>query len=77
MKRINQNRKKFIIYPQNRCKDNWDLYVAALLIVACTITPVRIAFVQQETGLWLYINWAIDICFLLDILIIFNTAFYD
>jgi len=42
------------------------------------LTPFRLAFGDLEDPLeWMIINYTIDICFLIDIIIIFNSAFYD
>ena len=52
------------------------MFMAIVLITTCMISPVRIAFNSKSTG-WEIVNGFFDTCFLLDILIIFNTAFYD
>ena len=48
-----------------------------VLIFACLVTPCRIAFVENETPTWILINQISDFMFLLDIIIIFNSAYYD
>ena len=48
-----------------------------MLIFSCLSIPYRVAFVETSTGTWDYINIAVDVCFLIDIIIIFNTAYYD
>ena len=48
-----------------------------VLIFACLVTPCRIAFVENETPTWIRINKMADLMFLFDILIIFNSAYYD
>ena len=30
-----RNRKWFLIYPDNNCKDRWDFLITLLLIVSC------------------------------------------
>jgi hypothetical protein len=48
-----------------------------ILIFTCLVTPYRLAFVDIETQTWKLINYGVDVCFVLDILIIFNSAFND
>jgi hypothetical protein len=48
------------------------------LLISCLLTPFRIAFGEIEDPLeWIIINYTIDACFLVDIFVIFNSAFYD
>jgi hypothetical protein len=47
------------------------------LIFSCLVTPYRIAFVDIDSTKWLVINFFVDICFAIDILIIFNSAFFN
>ena len=51
--------------------------MALVLIITCAVTPIRIAFYTTDGSFWILINYIIDILFALDIIIIFNTAFYD
>ena len=48
-----------------------------VLIFACLVTPCRIAFVEDETQPWIIVNQIADLMFLTDMIIIFNTAYYD
>lgn len=51
-----------------------------VLIITCLITPVRLAFLdtyETESLTWIIIQWIIDFLFLMDIIIIFNSAYYD
>jgi hypothetical protein len=41
------------------------------------VTPYRLALVTEDTKNWQMINTFVDIMFLLDIILIFNTTFYD
>lgn len=67
-----------IIYPENKHKDNWDLFMAVVLICTCMISPVKIAFpMKKESMGWLFLDNFIDISFLIDIFVVFNTAYYD
>lgn len=72
-----QQRDQCLIYPENDYKSIWDNMVTLLLIVTCVITPYRIAFEQNDTVGWIIANYSIDFLFLVDIILNFNTAFYD
>lgn len=50
-------------------------------MISCIITPYNIAFSSDENGKeplqWRIINYTIDILFAIDIVIIFNSCYYD
>lgn len=58
-------------------KTNWDLFVTLVLLFTAFVTPYRVAYINNETKGWDITNLTIDTIFGLDILIIFNTAYYD
>ena len=74
------NEKKCIIYPENRKKGIWDLSITILLLISSIMIPLQIAFIKKGAKgtsgfmIWMYI---IDVSFFLDILVTFNSAFYD
>ena len=49
----------------------------ALLVFSCVLTPLQIALYEELGVTWNAINYTIDLLFLLDILIIFNSATYN
>ena len=65
-----------MIYPNNPKKDMWDLFMTIVLIFTCFITPLNISFSFKGTGIHI-INYSIDLFYLIDIIVIFNTAIYD
>ena len=77
--RHRNNRKRFLIYPEDQPKVFWDLFITTVLLVSCLLTPFNLAFgeLNNDPLEWIIINYTIDICFLIDIIIIFNSAFYD
>ena len=75
--RHRENKKKYIFYPEDSWVDYWQMFITLALIFACIVTPYRIAFVEKDGLDWVIINGFVDFLFLLDILIIFNTATYD
>ena len=72
-----ENTKAFIIYPENKDKGIWELFMTLILLTTCVITPLNIAFSLEDTNPEIYyINVVIDLLFFIDIIVIFNTAFY-
>lgn len=48
-----------------------------MLLFSCTTTPYRIALVEVDSVEWMVTNAVVDVLFLIDIVLIFNTAYYD
>lgn len=71
------NRKRYMLYPEDRLKMNWDLLIAFILIITCSITPVTLAFYEEESISMVIFNLVINILFGIDIIVIFFTAFYN
>jgi hypothetical protein len=69
-----------MIYPDNKYKNPYDLFVALVLIFSCLLSPLYIAFEseneEKKIG-WEVVNWSIDGVFLIDIFVMFFSAFYD
>lgn len=68
--------KPCIIYPENKAKHLWDIFVSILLVFTCFVTPWHICFSDDSLG-WVFVNYTIDCMFLIDMIIIFNTAFQN
>ena len=79
------DRKKGIIYPEDKYISYWDLWISIVLLFTCLILPARIAFVKHveevdtmgTIHIWLVINTVLDLFFFIDMIIIFNSAYYD
>lgn len=69
------NRKACLLYPEDRMKVNWDLFITFILLLACVVTPIRIAFDQENDTGWIILDSVVDFLFFVDMVIIFNTAF--
>lgn len=41
------------------------------------MTPYRIALIEADSFPWVITNNSVDVMFLIDIIIIFNSAYYD
>lgn len=69
-----------LFYPDDYRIDIWNMLMMLVLILACIITPLRLAMVrpeEEETQTWLVIQYVIDFLFFVDICVIFNTVIYD
>lgn len=67
-----------LLYPEDRAKMHWDLLITLVLVVSCMTTPYRIAFGEVDEPLgWDVLSVVIDSLFLIDIIVIFNSAYYD
>ena len=78
--------KRCLFYPQNpktqkenRCLMTWEMANSLVLLVTCMLTPFNLAFshLLDEHLSYLWVNYAIDIFFAIDILVIFNTAIWN
>ena len=47
------------------------------MIFTCAVTPYRLAFTEKDEIEWVIINYSVDIMFLIDMILNFNSAFYD
>lgn len=65
-----------MIYPNNQLKSNWDTIITIVLIFTCMVTPYRIAFVEEDSDMWVGINYFIDGLFLIDMILCFLTAYH-
>ena len=76
--RYRTNKKPYLFYPEDKHKVNWDLFITLILLTSCIITPWRIAFGEDiDPTEWQVVNYFIDSMFLIDIFVIFNSAFHD
>lgn len=71
------DQSKWLIYPEDPIRNAWDLYVATILVFTCLVTPYRIALIKIDSDAWKFLNYFIDISFFFDMLMIFNSAYYD
>lgn len=72
-----KGQKSCMLYPEDPFKGYWDIYIALVLIFTSLVTPYRIALVEVDNFEWNIINNTVDIMFLIDIIIIFNSAYED
>jgi hypothetical protein len=70
-------KKKYLIYPESKLNSFWELFMTLVLLTTCIITPLNIAFHDENQQSGVFDDPVIDILFLIDIIIIFNSAFYN
>ena len=66
----------FLLFPDNKHKQRWDLWVSFLVILSCILTPWRIAFIDSDDSFWwILLDTLIDTFFLVDIVLNFFTVY--
>ena len=70
-----EDAKSFIIYPENSSKASWDLFMAIVLVFTCVVTPLHICFGEGGNA-WKVTNYTVDFLFLVDMVLIFLTAYH-
>ena len=80
-KRMTQRKekKRFIIYPEDKLKGYWNLFMTVVLLATCINTPIQIAFSTSTIGAITddMFSFIVDLLFLIDIFVIFNSAYYS
>ena len=66
----------FLIDPDSSLKAAWEVFGLFCIIYQSILIPYRLCFEQEAVGFWIGIETAIDISFILDIFVQFNTGFY-
>ena len=70
--------KKCLIYPENKYKMNWDLFISLALILSSFYTPLSLAFQKEQYEHVLRVaDFFIDSIFFIDIVLTFNTCYYN
>ena len=62
--------------PQSTGKAGWEVLGLFLILYQSILIPYRLCFNQEASGGWIPFEASIDICFILDIFVQFNTGFY-
>ena len=75
--RFRIGRKKYMFYPEDQFLDSWNSYITLVLLFTAIVAPIKVAFVEDETQIWHFINFIVDFSFLIDILVTFNSAFIN
>ena len=74
-----EDRKWYLLYPEDRSKSIWDSIVSLVLLIMCITTPIYISFQGDHEGLdgMDILNITMDIIFGIDIIVVFLSAYYD
>lgn len=62
--------------PDSQAMATWDVLGLIFIIYQSVVIPFRLCFGIEAEGAWFFIETAIDISFMLDIFVQFNTGFY-
>ena len=54
----------------------WDIFLFITIIYQAICLPMRIAFEFKSNDFLFYFEFLVDLCFILDISMNFNTGFY-
>ena len=65
-----------VMYPISKRRLIWDVYISIILVIVSIITPWNLAFVDDEILNHLVFDLIVDVSFLTDMILNFNTAFY-
>jgi len=71
-------RKNCVLHPKGNRKIAWDTFVGILVVYTLIAVPVEIAFLSEDEYFeMVWLGLAVDIFFLLDMLVSSRTAYYD
>ena len=78
---ISENRKNMkksccVIFPDSNFRTCWDLISFLFIIYQSILIPFRISFEQDAAGGFFYFETVIDVFFISEIFITFNTGYY-
>jgi hypothetical protein len=65
---------KCVIMLDNKHKQRWDIFIAFLLIITAFYVPIRVSFWDTTSTETLLVDSAMDLCFVIDIVLTFFTA---
>jgi hypothetical protein len=57
--------------------DKWSLVITGLLIYTATVTPYRIALIDEDEIEWFILDLIIDGLFFIDVMVNCFLAYYD
>lgn len=67
--------EKFMLHPDSKWKNRWDLLVIILSVENSVLTPYELAYGDINHVALDVFNWIVNILFFMDILITFRTMF--
>lgn len=66
-----------MIYPEEKFKKYWDLFITIVLVFSCIEIPYNLAFIPDDNISFIILEAVASFFFALDIVFNFCTAFYD
>lgn len=66
-----------MFHPQSKFKNVWSLVLALLLLYTAYVTPVQIAFFDDKTDAWTFLDYVVNALFILDIFVTMNSSYFD
>lgn len=73
---------QILLYPDDEVKQFWDLVVLMyalrrLMSYTVTVTPYRVAFVEDDDLIWTVLDLVVDGLFGIDVVVNFFTPYFD
>lgn len=75
--RLGRRKHGCVIHPANKWKQRWDFYIMFCMVAACILTPLQLAFVEEDTIEWILMSAIIDVSFFVDIVLTFFSAYVE
>ena len=74
-----EKRVKYLLHPQSRRIGIWDVIMTIVLLFTSIFRPYQVAFDKESVykASWNNINIICEVMFILDMLVVFNTAYYE
>jgi len=69
--------KQWVLYPDDFFMDLWGVLISLLMLYTATIMPYRVALIDSDSSQWANWEYALDVCFGLDVCINSVLAYYD
>lgn len=67
-------KNRFMLYPEDKFRNMWDTVSVVAILISCVTTPLDIVFLETYNPA---LRYTIDIIYLIDLLLVFNSAYYD
>jgi len=65
------------LLPFSKHVERWDMLMMSLLMFTSAITPFEVAFLESQIGFLFFVNCAMDVCFIIDMIMQFWMAYRD
>lgn len=74
-----QEKEKYLLDPESKFIGPWDVLMTLCLLFTSVFRPYQVAFNKQAiyTPVWNFVNILLEMMFLMDMLVVFNTAYHE